>query len=69
MKKQRATIGAERWHSGEGWHSKGQESNKRGWERKAREDSGKLGVNNITETKFGDRGEKAVVKSLHGTDR
>lgn len=38
-------------------------------EREAGEGKGKPGENNILETKFGEQGEKAVVKSLHGTDR
>lgn len=38
-------------------------------EREAGEGKGKPGENNILETKFGEQGAKAVVKSLRGTDR
>lgn len=38
-------------------------------EREAGEGKGKPGENNILETKFGEQGAKAVLKSLRGTDR
>lgn len=59
----------DRWHSGEGWCPKGQESSKRDRKGDASKESNKPGENNIMETKFGERGEKVAVKSLHGTDR
>lgn len=38
-------------------------------DREAGEGKGKPEEKNILETKFGEQGEKAVVKSLRGTDR